>query len=173
MCVAILGRLSLFPLGAFLSPEAPRSERMERSKGPRLNGWIESPNALRWCLGQSLGCAFTVTKSSEIIIGKLSRPPPTPREDCQARPVTMQGRNTCGSSRRRRPFLSRSRIRKARCHANRTAGTSRILEDKEGLRGLVGPWEGIGFTTAEQPAPHRPGRASLDFVAIWLACTLY
>jgi hypothetical protein len=46
---------------------------MERSKGFRLKGWIESPNALRWRLGQLLGCAFTETESSKIIIGKLGR----------------------------------------------------------------------------------------------------
>ena len=44
---------------------------MERSKGSRLNGWIERPNALRWRLVQFLGCAFTETESSKIIIGKL------------------------------------------------------------------------------------------------------
>jgi hypothetical protein len=44
---------------------------MERSKGSRLKGWIESPNALRWRLGQLLGCAFIETESSKIIIGKL------------------------------------------------------------------------------------------------------
>jgi hypothetical protein len=44
---------------------------MGRSKGSRLKGWIESPNALRWRLGQLLGCAFTETESSKIIIGKL------------------------------------------------------------------------------------------------------
>jgi hypothetical protein len=44
---------------------------MERSKGSRLKGWIESPNALRWRLGQSSGCAFTETESSKIKIGKL------------------------------------------------------------------------------------------------------
>jgi hypothetical protein len=41
---------------------------MERSKGSRLKGWIESPNALRWRLGQLLGCAFTEAESSKIII---------------------------------------------------------------------------------------------------------
>jgi hypothetical protein len=46
---------------------------MERSKGPRLKGWIESPNALRWRLGQLSGCAFAETESSKIIIGKLDR----------------------------------------------------------------------------------------------------
>jgi hypothetical protein len=44
---------------------------MERSKESRLKGWIESPNALRWRLGQLLGCAFIETESSKIIIGKL------------------------------------------------------------------------------------------------------
>jgi hypothetical protein len=44
---------------------------MGRSKGSRLKGWIESPNALRWRLGELLGCAFTETESSKIIIDKL------------------------------------------------------------------------------------------------------
>jgi hypothetical protein len=44
---------------------------MERSKGSRLKGWIESPNALRQRLGQLSGCAFTETESSKIIIAKL------------------------------------------------------------------------------------------------------
>jgi hypothetical protein len=44
---------------------------MGRSKGSQLKGWIESPNALRWRLGQLLGCAFTEAESSKIIIGKL------------------------------------------------------------------------------------------------------
>lgn len=44
---------------------------MERSNGSRLKGWIESPNALRWRLGQLSGCAFTATESSKIIIAKL------------------------------------------------------------------------------------------------------
>jgi hypothetical protein len=44
-----------------------RSEAMERSKGFRLNGYIESPNALRWRLGRPSGCAFTETESSKII----------------------------------------------------------------------------------------------------------
>jgi hypothetical protein len=46
---------------------------MERSKGSRLKGWIESPNALRRRLGELVGCAFTETESSKIIIGKLGR----------------------------------------------------------------------------------------------------
>jgi hypothetical protein len=51
---------------------------MGRSKGSRLNGWIESPNALRWRFGlrwrlrQLLRYAFTQTESSKIIIGNLS-----------------------------------------------------------------------------------------------------
>jgi hypothetical protein len=50
---------------------------MGRSKGSQLKGWIESPNALRWRLGQLSGCAFTETESSQIIIGKLGpRLPP-------------------------------------------------------------------------------------------------
>jgi hypothetical protein len=44
---------------------------MERSKGSRLKGLIESPNALRWRLGQLLRCAFTEKESSKIKIGKL------------------------------------------------------------------------------------------------------
>jgi hypothetical protein len=43
---------------------------MERPKGSQLKGWIESPDALRWRLGQLLRCAFTQTESSKIIIGK-------------------------------------------------------------------------------------------------------
>jgi hypothetical protein len=50
---------------------------MERSKGSRLKGWVESPNALRWRLGQLLGCAFTEAESSKITIGK-----PNPRFSC-------------------------------------------------------------------------------------------
>jgi len=34
----------------FLSPDMLRSEGMGRSKGSRLKGWIENPNALRWRL---------------------------------------------------------------------------------------------------------------------------
>jgi hypothetical protein len=34
----------------FLSPDILRSEGMGRSKGSRLKGWIENPNALRWRL---------------------------------------------------------------------------------------------------------------------------
>jgi hypothetical protein len=44
---------------------------MEHSKGSRLKGWIEIPNALRWRLGQFLGCTLAETESSKIIIGKL------------------------------------------------------------------------------------------------------
>ena len=35
-----------------------RSDGMGRSKGSQLNGWIESPNALRWRLGHLSGCAI-------------------------------------------------------------------------------------------------------------------
>jgi hypothetical protein len=52
-----------------------RSETMERPKGARLKGWIESPNALRWRFGQLLGCAFTETESSKIKIGNLPAAP--------------------------------------------------------------------------------------------------
>jgi hypothetical protein len=48
---------------------------MERPKGARLKGWIESPNALRWHFGQLLGCAFTETESSKIKIGNLPAAP--------------------------------------------------------------------------------------------------
>jgi hypothetical protein len=34
----------------FLSPDMLRSEGTGHSKGSRLKGWIESPNALRWRL---------------------------------------------------------------------------------------------------------------------------
>ena len=54
------------------SPEMPRSEGMDCLKGPRLKGWIESPNALRWRLGRLLRCAFIQTESSKIIIGNLA-----------------------------------------------------------------------------------------------------
>jgi hypothetical protein len=53
---------------------------MERAKAFGLKGWFESPNALRWRLGQFLGCAFTETKSSKIIIGKLG-PVPLPNAE--------------------------------------------------------------------------------------------
>jgi hypothetical protein len=36
----------------FLSSDMLRSEGTGRSKGSRLKGWIESPNALRWRLDQ-------------------------------------------------------------------------------------------------------------------------
>jgi hypothetical protein len=52
-----------------------RSETMERPKGARLKGWIESSNALRWRFGQLLGCAFTETESSKIKIGNLPAAP--------------------------------------------------------------------------------------------------
>src|SRR5450759_468143 len=38
----------------FLSPNMLRSEGTGRSKGSRSKGWVESPNALRWRLDQSL-----------------------------------------------------------------------------------------------------------------------
>jgi hypothetical protein len=52
-----------------------RSETMERPKGARLKGWIESSNALRWRFGQLLGCAFIETESSKIKIGNLPAAP--------------------------------------------------------------------------------------------------
>jgi hypothetical protein len=57
---------------------------MEHSKGSRLKGWIESPNALRWRLGQLLGCASIETESSKIIIDVYSaHASATPRADRQ------------------------------------------------------------------------------------------
>jgi hypothetical protein len=61
---------------------------MERSKGSRLKGWIESPNALRWRLGQLLGCAFNERESSKIIIGKLAHAARRGRTAGKTAPVT-------------------------------------------------------------------------------------
>jgi hypothetical protein len=44
---------------------------MERSKGSRLKGWIESPNALRWRLDRYWGYAVIETESSKISGGLL------------------------------------------------------------------------------------------------------
>jgi hypothetical protein len=55
-----VGRRRRFDEGTHAVPFARdvRSEGMGRSKGSRLNGWIESPNALRWSLGRLSGCAI-------------------------------------------------------------------------------------------------------------------
>jgi hypothetical protein len=52
-------------------PRCLGATEWDAQKASRLKGWIESQNALRWRPGQLLGCAFTETKSSKIIIGKL------------------------------------------------------------------------------------------------------
>ena len=55
---------------------------MERSKGSRLEGWIESPNALRWRLGEyeaarlRTECPVTFPEASRPLHAKSCRQPP-------------------------------------------------------------------------------------------------